>query len=529
MNETVMRRLAWMSQHTLPVFRLACCLIWAGFIHCGCSCGDDAVLASADEVFGSVGRDFASSQNRWITAAVGAEFRVGDGIQSNAGAGAVLALGDGSFAKLVEKTRIRFYALTDKGQKSSRKIEVETGELELTVGAEDFTLETGLGIAKIKTGSRVRIRRTKTGADFAVDIGTAVFYDKENRAVEVGEGRKIALEIGAAVIEPAEKKALELDPAGKPEDTADATSEDSEAVDAEASALGADRDEAGPLPIAISAEPLTPDFVAHAGESFTVHVISPPSAVAFHFGDKCPNEAGVQVAGKWVGRGKETVAALFKSGKHHYRIVCLDEGGRPMDKEIAKGRVVVRRDSGNKRLPNVAPSSFVETDGRNYNILYQTRLPSVTVRWPHAPPGQVYTLSVTSNGKTKKISGKSAEIRLPSGDLQEGVHRLKFEATGSLSRTSRSSEVSIRYDNAAPTAGITAPAEGDFGPGQTVVVSGEFAPGWAVSLSDGTIAQDAQNRFHGRTVFQGNYRAIAIRLSQPRRGIHYYLRRGSRP
>ncbi len=525
-----MKRVARKNPHRLSRFQQVLwigCLCFTGY---GCRCSDDAVLAVTEEVTGAVERDFAASQNQWKKADVGAEFRVGDGIQSKAAAAAVLALGDGSFARLAENTRIRFYALTEKGKKNSKKLEVETGELELTVGDDDFTLQTPQGVAVIKSGSKVRIQRTEAGTDFAVDIGKATFVDRNARSVEIGPGQRIDLEIGAAVIEPTVPPSADTDQAPKPDTEAAAEAEtevevEVETPDEEAASRHTDRSD-GDHNIQIAAVAEKPDFAASLGESFTVHAPMPPTTVALLVGDKCPNEAAVKVGNKWAGRGQGAVTILLKAGSHRYRAVCLDENRQPAEKDVARGRITVRADAGRKRIPNAAPSSFVEVDGRSYNILYQTRLPNVTVRWPDAPPGQTYALSITSSGKTRKVSSKTPEIRLASGELDEGVHKLRFQATGSLSRTSRTSEVKIRYDNAAPTAGITAPSEGGFGPGESVEVRGEAAPGWSVSLSDGTISLDPQNRFTGQATFSGTYRAIAIRLHKSGRGVHYYLRRG---
>ena len=495
----------------------------------GCQCSDGEVLARAEEVSGSVERDFAASQMQWIETSAGAEFRVGDGIQSKAGGGAVLALGDDTYARLAEKSRIRFFSLTQKSDKNGRKFEVETGEVELTVGKSEFSLVTGIGTAQIAPGSRIRIRRTDSGTDFSVDIGKAVFFDNSSRRIPVSAGQKIDLEIGAAVIQDnGADTDKETDTAVEVDSEISTSDSNLEKESARSGARAQSGREPAPIP-QFPEEPGTPDFAVSAGESFTVHAVSPPVTVAFDVQNRCDNEAAVQVGNRWISKGSDAVKATLSAGKHRYRIFCLDASGAPADREIAGGRVSVKRDAGRKRLPKAAPSSAVDTDGRRYKILYQTKLPSVTVRWPEAPAGQKYTLHITSGDKRRKISVTKPEVRLASGELGEGLHRLKFEAHGKYSRTSRTIEVSISYDNAAPTAGIVSPTDGGFSPGESVAVQGEAAPGWTVSVGNQAATLDSQRRFNETVVFQGAYRALSVRLAQPKRGIHYYLRRGRTP
>jgi hypothetical protein len=497
------------------------------FIACqqivSCKCQDDSVLALAEEVTGAVERDFAQSLNQWTEAKVKAEFRVGDGVQSKVGGGAILSLTNGAYVKLKEKSRIRFLALKASNKKTDAGIDVETGEVELTAGAEGLSLETADGALDLQNGSRVRIRRGDKSLDILVDIGKAVFIDKTKKMEEIAAGQGISLLIGSAVIE--RLSSLETAPSTLKDGA------DSEAAlhtdPAESTSADDKRGEAGPP--RIPEETGAPDLSISVGESTTVHVGEPPSTIAVNFNNVCPKEGAVQAGGKWLSKGSGTAIVRLKAGRHPYRIFCLNDRGFPSTEDVGKGRVTVVADSGRKRLPKDAPSSTIDVDGRRYNILYQTKLPQVTVRWPEAPLGQTYTLHITSSGKTKSMSTPKPELRLSSGDLKEGLHRLKFEAKGKLSRTSRVTEVQIGYDNAAPVVGILSPSEKGFGVGDTVEIAGESAPGWTASVPGGNLSVDAQNRFKGSILFQGPSRGIAIRLSHPSRGVHYYIRRGRTP
>ncbi len=520
-----------------PAWWRICCAIAVlllGIEATSCKCQDDSVLAVAEEVTGIVQRDFAASQNQWIPAAKKDEFRVGDAVQSKPVSGAVLSLSDGAFVKLAEKSRIRFLAVKAKDNRSGAGIDVETGELELTAGADGFTLETADGALSLENGSRVRIRRTDKATDILVDIGKAVFIDKNKKEDQMTAGQGISLTIGSAVIE----RLGELDKAETPpsaetaaaSDTAeDTNAKETEAPQNDGTKIGKSDNRRETHPPNIPTETEAPDLSLAMGESLGVHVVQPPSVVAIRFESACPGEGAVQIGGKWLGKGSGTAKVRLKAGRHSYRIFCLDERGFPGSSDVGRGRISVVADSGRKRLPKDAASSAVDVDGRRYKILYQTKLPQVTVRWPDGPKGQSYTLHITSSGKTRTLSASKPELRLPSGDLKEGLHRLKFEAKGSLSRTSRVTEVEIGYDNAAPVVGIVSPSEKGFDVGEAVEIAGESAPGWTASVPGGNLSVDAQNRFKGSILFQGQYRGIAIRLSHPSRGVHYYIRRGRTP
>jgi hypothetical protein len=120
--------------------------------------------------------------------------------------------------------------------------------------------------------------------------------------------------------------------------------------------------------------------------------------------------------------------------------------------------VTVLADSGTSALPNRAPGNVVNTDGREYTLLYQNLLPSVTVRWPGAPKAESYTLVVTSGGTSKRLSASSASLAFASGKLSEGAHSFQWRTSGG--RKSRTSKATIRFDNAAPKASISSPANG---------------------------------------------------------------------
>jgi hypothetical protein len=266
--------------------------------------------------------------------------------------------------------------------------------------------------------------------------------------------------------------------------------------------------------------------VAGAGDSFVVHDPRPPTRVAFaHTG--CDGELVLTLdPGK---RPRETggsgrVSAEIGPGRHRYSVVCV-RGGDGKGTLVADGTVAVMADAGSRRLARTAPASAVDADGRRYTVLYQTLLPNISVRWPNAPAATAYTLRVSSSAGSRSVTSSKPSYSFGAGALREGDHTLVFEGGGARSKQT---SVAIRFDNAAPTASISSPADGSFGPGASVLVSGSALPGWGVSAVGKDLTQDAQNRFSGEVSAPVAERALVIRFSHPSRGLHYYLRRSAR-
>lgn len=267
------------------------------------------------------------------------------------------------------------------------------------------------------------------------------------------------------------------------------------------------------------------DLVAAPGASFVIHDPKPPAAIAFVSAGRCAKtvvlsfDPGTRKERQTV--GSERVSMELGKGSHRYVVSCLDEQDELA--KFAEGSITILHDSGSRRLPRGAPSTSVEADGRRYTVLYQSLLPRITVTWPNAPSGGS-TLGVTSNGVAKTYSVSGKRYTFPAGALGEGEHQLAFEGGGLRSRPTT---VTIRFDNAAPTASLSSPADGGFAMGAPVLVAGTALPGWTVSVGSEELPQDDQNRF-SRKVPAAGERALAIRFSRRGRPMHYYLRRSGR-
>jgi ferric-dicitrate binding protein FerR (iron transport regulator) len=266
------------------------------------------------------------------------------------------------------------------------------------------------------------------------------------------------------------------------------------------------------------------DMMVQAGGNLALHNAEPPTGIGFGIAEVCEHIGIVEVVAgnkvtQWAA-GSNVVNLALPTGAHAYRVRCLSSSGETSDVKKS-GRVTIYGDSGAMQLPDTPPSNVVNTDGRTYTVLYQNRLPTVTVQWPSAPTADSYTLSVTSDGKTRKVTSAKPSYRFASGALSEGRHSFQFQTA--LGRSSRKSVAHIQFDNAAPKAAITAPASGSFAPGSEVDVRGIALPGWDVVVQGQPMVTDNHGRFSGKAV--ASDRGLLFTFSSPQRGTHHYLRR----
>jgi hypothetical protein len=63
--------------------------------------------------------------------------------------------------------------------------------------------------------------------------------------------------------------------------------------------------------------------------------------------------------------------------------------------------------------------------------------------------------------------------------------------------------------------------------GEALTISGMTLPGWSVDVDGKKLSSDGQQRFSGRVQMPSDHRAVAVRLTHPKRGTHIYLRRSS--
>jgi len=467
------------------------------------------VVATLRGFTGQVERDRAATVGVWEGTRVGATFVVGDALRTRASSTAAVELGGAHRLALEPSTLIRF--LTRPSDPKHTRVELETGGMTLEAASDPLEFETQLGTVRVQAHGRARFAKVGDALRLQVTIGAA--------EIDRG-GKRWELKVGDAVEITQTADFRQLLAGQMP--AAPATS---------ASARG--------IESASPAGPITPgklgaftrglervDLSIAAGESIIIHDPRPPTAVGVLAGARCNGSALLSVDGskarneQRVGEGRIGVA--LASGAHRYVMHCLDEAGERGDK-IGQGTISIVPDSGLRRLAASAPLTNVDADGRRYTVLYQSLQPKIAIQWPNAPAAASYVLSVNSPRGTKTVTVSGPRHLFASGSLGEGQHSFSFQAAG---RRSRDTTVVIRFDNAAPAASIVSPADRSFAPGSTVLVSGTAQPGSVVSVGGETLPQDDQNRFSMAIPAPAD-QALAIRFTQPQRGVHYYLRRSA--
>jgi hypothetical protein len=210
----------------------------------------------------------------------------------------------------------------------------------------------------------------------------------------------------------------------------------------------------------------------------------------------------------------------FAPGRSDYTVNCLGEHNQAV---AARGTITVVRDTGARPMPVSPPATSVSVDGRNYTVMYQNQLPSLTVTWPNPPAGSSFNLHLESRAGKKTIPVPSPSYTFRSGSLPEGHHTIYFDTE---TKVSRRTGVDIVFDNAAPTASLAAraPSETD----DEMTISGVALPGWQVEIAGSKVEQDGQQRFSQKVQVPQNESAIAVKLIHPTRGVHVYLRRTAR-
>lgn len=267
------------------------------------------------------------------------------------------------------------------------------------------------------------------------------------------------------------------------------------------------------------------DLSLDVGESLTVHDPRPPTAVRFRFGTHCPAGGTLRVAPQATyASGQGAVAVALGIGRHDYALYCLSDGG-PQKTPAASGTLNVVMDSGTRPVPTKPPATSVNIDGRKYTVMYQNQLPAVFVSWPNAPASSVYTLHVASRSGQRIYTTAAPSYSFRSGALLDGRHTMHFESNG---RASRYTDVDIKFDNAAPQASLVTPVESKVLQGGEITITGTVQPGWSVEIGGRKVESDEHQRFTEKTNMPTEERAVAVRLTNPTRGTHVYLRRAAR-
>jgi hypothetical protein len=272
----------------------------------------------------------------------------------------------------------------------------------------------------------------------------------------------------------------------------------------------------------IEAIPKTFDFRVAVGETMTIHDPKPPTSVRFDFDAKCA-EGGIVELDRdaryrtaKVSGGSDGANLRLEGGTWAYRLRCSAGAGE--GSAVATGRITVVRDGGTRALPPPQRPIDIDADGRIWRVSYQSAIPDLRVN--PKPGGNVFRLHVAQGGKDDLYDGKPP-ISIPSAKLKEGQYTYWFDIDGV--KQDKVSTLIINFDQTAAQVYIEAPKNGAPWAGD-IDVRGAVLPGWTAAIEGLTIPIDKQRRFMAKvSPPQGG--ALAIKLSHPQRGIHYYLRR----
>lgn len=468
------------SQHTLIVAGLVAVMFLAlGFI--GYRWIKNEPLATLVQFSGEAERDMSSSVEQWSPAKNSDKFKNGDGARTGENATAEFRLINGAKLKLKPASQIRFKDRNTSG-KPGLGVDVSVGEADIESSAA-ITIDSEFGEIVLDANSAITMSRE--GGRLVVDVELGrIELGEERRAVAAGEN--LELELGGIVVD----VAAEADATAVPTATAPPVEE--------------------PPPLDVGDGVERADLSVSAGQSFVVHDPSPPTAIGFNLGTLC--EGGARL----TSGEKKTEARLkakleFGKGQHAYEVRCLDKP----DVVVAQGSVRVLHDAGTRPLPSFTPKANVTTDGRRYTVLYQHRLPSVTVSWPTAPQASSYTL---------KIGGRTIQTQTASytfNNLSRGTHQVVFAADSVPPRQSRTTTVEVIYDTQAPAARVSY-SEAAPGSDDKLTLSGQALPGWNVSIGGKALEVDGSHSFKAEVDDTGE---MPITFSHPTQGTHYYLRR----
>ncbi|MDQ3333793.1 MAG: hypothetical protein M4D80_01305 [Myxococcota bacterium] len=419
---------------------------------------------------------------------------------------------------------------------TGKRVEVQLpGETKWTV------LPVGAGAlpkgAKLRVGTGSSAKLTSLGTTLEMAGGSRVTVGENQelvietgdiRAFSTGDG-KVALPGGELALKGTPNAAAEANLAvGSRDSRVTMARGNGKLAGAPGSELEMNRGETATLAKAgtirvIEAIPNYFDFRVDAGDTLTIHDPRPPTAVQFAFAGKCPDGGIIEMDKDTryktakISGGKEAANLSVGSGSWAYRLRCTSGGSE--GNAVASGRIVVKRDDGRRALPKVPPLNSIDADGRTWRLSYQSQIPNLQVNTKAT--GSSFKLHLATEGKEQTFDSKKPAVTVPGSQLKEGTYAYWFDIDGV--KQPKTSTLIFNFDQTAPQVYVELPVNGKPW-GEDIDVKGAVMQGWTASVDGNTIPLDGGRRFIAKAQKpSGN--ALAIKLSHPSFGTHYYLRR----
>jgi hypothetical protein len=277
--------------------------------------------------------------------------------------------------------------------------------------------------------------------------------------------------------------------------------------------------------------PKAADVTIPAGESPVVHSPRGTAAVRIRLEGVCPGDALVESISGGVTRTVivhgQSLSAVVLSARSRTSQIRRALRGRG---RIARGPAGERdhRRRARQRRRTVAANRAGGPHRRGRSPL-QRPLPN--------PAAEDLVSLASRPGRSRSIAAHRARQRAVSSLsmrltdpwhyqpalLPRGLTVFWFDVDGEATNRSPDTTLRIAFDNAAPAAEIQQPVDGQPS-GGTVHVAGVASEGASVSVGGAAIALDQDLRFRADVPAPVGDRSLAIRISHPSRGVHYYLR-----
>jgi hypothetical protein len=188
----------------------------------------------------------------------------------------------------------------------------------------------------------------------------------------------------------------------------------------------------------------------------------------------------------------------------------------------------VLHDNGRRALPVKQNKNTIDADGRTWSIGYQSLIPTIEVRYKGGT-GSAFKLHLATGGAEEIYESTTTTIEVDGKKLKEGTYTFFIEHDGQ--KQDKVSTLKITFDQTAAQVYIESPIDGQAF-GADVDVAGAALAGWTAKVDtvEIPIIDTSTRRFKAKVPPpSGGAQALAIRLSHPQRGVHFYLRRGGAP